>query len=94
VIERGASGRDQLAVASDGTLFAFMEWPLRYRTSRDGGRSWSEPTLLGPRVPTWRLHLNPDSEERDVLHLVMQGTARGEETRRRVFYVRFDLRTR
>jgi hypothetical protein len=94
VIERGASGRDQLAVASDGTLFAFMEWPLRYRTSRDGGRTWSDPTLLGPRVPTWRLHMNPDSEERDVLHLVMQGTARGEEDRRRVFYVRFDLRAR
>jgi hypothetical protein len=92
-IERAVSGRDQLAVASDGTLFAFLEWPLRYRKSVDGGRTFGQPTRIGPPVPTWRLHLNPDAEERDLLHLVMQSTGAGESNRR-LFYVRFDLRER
>jgi hypothetical protein len=90
-IERERSGRDQLAVATGGALFAFLEWPLRYRKSVDGGRSFGEAARIGPSVPTWRLHVNPDPEERDLLHLVMQSTAKGELSNRRLYYVRFDL---
>jgi hypothetical protein len=93
VIERSERRRDQLALASDGTLFAFLEWPLRYRKSRDGGRNWSEAVRIGPPRPTWRMHVNPDPAERDLLHLVLQTTG-GEEGDRQLFYVRFDLRQR
>ena len=81
------------SVSSNGTLFAFLEWS-RYRKSVDGGQTWGEARLIGPPVATWRMHVNPDPFDRDLLHLVMATAGEDDAGARRLFYVSFDMRTR